>query len=185
MSRRGLRGDVYTILTVCTGNICRSPLAEEMFRRSLGNDSQFEISSAGLHAVVGSPMDPDAAQQLRSHGGDPSGLHGEQITREHAASADLILTMTRGQRDELIRRYPFAMQRTFTMSEFAMLAENQSMVGNSPKEVILQSARGRAQVRLSAADDVPDPIDASAKVHQSVGNQIVDLVLRIVRSLAD
>lgn len=149
----------------------------------LADDSRFEVSSAGLHAVVGSPMDRDAALQLQAHGGNPSGLRGEQLTESHAAAADLILTMTKGQRDELIRRFPIAMQRTFTMAEFATLSELQQDISVSTTETIVRAARGRAQARLSKSDDVPDPIDASAGVHELVGNQIVALVDRIAPAL--
>lgn len=181
MSRRARREPPVAILTICTGNICRSPLAEQMLRQGLATDTRFEVGSAGLHAVVGAPMDPDAAVQLRAHGGDPSGLRGEQLTDGHANAADLLLTMTREQRDEVIRRHPTAMQRTFTLAEFAALLEKDpSSTNEQPRDRIAQAARSRAQVRLTRADDVRDPIDASTEVHEAVGNQIVALIDRIV-----
>lgn len=179
MSRRAQRLPLNTIVIVCTGNICRSPLAERLLQIRLSSNPCFEVSSAGLHAVVGAPMDPDAAHQLKVHGGDPDNLHGEQITDMHVKAADLILTMTRKQRDELIREFPLAMHRTFTMTEFAVLSELIAKVSSSFVETISMSAQMRAQIRLSDRDDVSDPINASLAVHEVVGNQIADLVDRI------
>lgn len=183
MSRRAHRQTVITIVTVCTGNICRSPLAERMFQMRLASNPSFEISSAGLHAVVGAPMDLDAADQLRAHGGDPAELYGEQITKIHVTAADLILTMTRKQRDELIREFPLAMHRTFTMAEFAVLSELVADSSTSFLELVSRASRFRFRAHLSDSDDVPDPIDASVAVHQLVGNQIVALVDRISKQL--
>lgn len=183
MSRRAQRQHLFTIVTVCTGNICRSPLAEQILQIRLSSNPCFEISSAGLHAVVGSPMDPDAADQLRAHGGKPAGLRGEQITESHVAAADLILTMTRNQRDELIRSFPSGMQRTFTLAEFAALSKPAAESSSSFQEIVSAAARTRGQAGLTEADDVPDPIDASVAVHQLVGNQIVALVDRIAVQL--
>lgn len=190
MTRRRLhRAAPVAILTVCTGNICRSPLAEQMLRTRLADTVEpgrpvgspgFEIGSAGLHAVVGSPMDPDAAAQLRAHGGDPAGLIGEQLSADHADAADLILTMTRGQRDEVVRRHPRAARRTFSLAEFAALASAappaSGPVERDPRAVIDRAGRSRSTARLAEADDVPDPIDASLEVHRAVADQIVRLV---------
>ncbi|MBK0419464.1 hypothetical protein JD276_10505 [Leucobacter sp. CSA1] len=185
MSRRSRRSvPPVAVLTVCTGNICRSPLAEQMLRMRLRDDPRFEIGSAGLHAVVGAPMDPDAATQLRAHGGDPAGLIGEQLADEHADAADLILTMTRGQRDEVVRRHPRAARRTFTLAEFAALAGSGDIDrAADPRAVIDQAGRSRSTVRLTEDQDVPDPIDATAEVHAVVASQIVGLVDTIVRTL--
>lgn len=188
MNRRSRREPLVTILTVCTGNICRSPLAEQMLRLRFAGDPRFEIGSAGLHAVVGARMDNDAALQLRSHGGDPTGLQGEQISNGHVDVADLILTMTRSQRDDVIRRYPRAMQRTFTMAEFVALLDGIDNVHGDVRtalELIAHAARTRARVRLSKTDDIFDPIDSAVEVHKAVGNQIVALVDKIVPLLRD
>lgn len=177
MTRRRQRGaPPLAILTVCTGNICRSPLAEQMLRLRLQGDPRFEFGSAGLHAVVGAPMDRDAAAQLIAHGGDPLPPRGEQLSDAHAAAADLILTMTRSQRDEVLRRHPSATQRTFTLAEFALLLEKQGANTEDPRNKVSQAAARRSAVRLSDENDVPDPIDASEKVHTDVANQIVTLV---------
>lgn len=186
MTSRPTQESPVKVLTVCTGNICRSPLAELILSSRFEGDSRFDVSSAGLMAVVGSPMDKHAAQQLRAHGGDSTGHRGTQLSEELVATANLILTMTRSQRDEVIRRYPRAMKRTFTLTEFAMLLEIDTNLSNGPLGLIDFAARNRARVRLTKATDIPDPIDASISVHEAVGNQIVSTIDRIVpRLVAD
>lgn len=160
-------------------------MAERMFQKHLSEFQSFEISSAGLQAVAGAQMEPHAARQLIAHGGDPAGFRGKQITMNHVMAADLVLTMTRGQRDELIKNFPLAMHRTFTMAEFAFLSELSADTSASTQEAITLASRTRAQVRLTKADDVPDPIDAPLAVHELVGNQIVSLVNRIVQQLTN
>lgn len=114
---------MFRITTVCTGNICRSPLAESLLRAELPPDI-FTMTSAGVAAVVqGEVPDP----QIRI--GDSLGLID---LREHRAQAlvpgmvgvsDLILAMSRGHRKRLVRMDPQAVRRIFTLREFAYLAE--------------------------------------------------------------
>lgn len=83
------------ILMVCTGNICRSPMAEELLRqRLLVKERPIEVSSAGTHAVVGAPADPMADELLLHQCGITISKHrARQLTQELIFSVDLILTM--------------------------------------------------------------------------------------------
>ena len=79
---------VFSILYVCTGNICRSPLAERLLTMRLDaalgqRSSVFGVTSAGTHGWDGSEMDPAAASQLIRLGGDPAGFTGRQLTPEY------------------------------------------------------------------------------------------------------
>ncbi len=185
MSRRDRRSEApVAVLTVCTGNICRSPLAEQLLRSRFANDPRFELGSAGLHAVVGAPMDKAAARQLVALGESAAGLTGEQLGEQHVGAADLILTMTRAQRDEVVRRFPRTMHRTFTLAEFAALLEPASEPGASdPRAVIERAARLRSSARLGDDDDIIDPIDAADDVHARVARQIVGYVDAIAARL--
>lgn len=178
MSRRARRtATPFAVLTVCTGNICRSPLAEALLRMRFTGDERFEVGSAGLHAVVGAPMDPAAAKQLVALGGDPAGLIGEQLGDAHADAADLILTMTVSQRDELVRRHPRAMRKVFTCAEFTALLEGAGdAAGADPRAKVELAARSRATVALTAADDIDDPIDAPDEMHARIAAQITGYV---------
>lgn len=139
------------------------------------------MRSAGLRAVVGAPMDPAAARQLVVHHGDPAGLIAEQLTGQHVAGADLVLTMTRGQRDEVVHRYPRALPRTFSLAEFAALSSATGVT--TVQELVERAKRTRSTVRLSNADDVPDPIGAPDAVHAAAASQISGLVTSIAEAL--
>ncbi|HEX8508433.1 MAG TPA: hypothetical protein VF635_02900, partial [Propionibacteriaceae bacterium] len=78
-----------SILLVCTGNICRSPVAERLLRANL--DSSVRITSAGTYAVVGSAIEPRMAALLRGAGADADGFAARQLTVDHVRSADLVL----------------------------------------------------------------------------------------------
>src|SRR5919107_4650993 len=123
---------VFTVLLVCTGNICRSALGERLGRAYLadvlGEDAgAVRLVSAGVQAVVGSAMHPDSALVLRGLGGSPDGFVARQLVDDMAIDADLTLTMTRQHRRTVLRGAPRALSRTFTLREAADLVE---LVGN-------------------------------------------------------
>jgi protein-tyrosine-phosphatase len=91
---------VKRVLLVCTGNICRSPLAEAMLRRELerrGADG-IEVRSAGTGAWDGAPASEGAYLVALEHGLDLSGHQARLLTRDVVKESDLILTMSRHQR---------------------------------------------------------------------------------------
>ena len=87
----------YRILTVCTGNICRSPMVEYALREAVtaaGLGDRVEVSSAGTTGEEdGNPIDPRAGSLLRRHGLDPSGHRARRVTREDLAASDLVLAL--------------------------------------------------------------------------------------------
>lgn len=84
-----------SILVLCIGNHCRSPIAEALLGRALGPD--FRVSSAGLAAMTGVPAHPEARRLMAERGLDLSAHRGRPLTPEAAAAADLILVMDREQ----------------------------------------------------------------------------------------
>ncbi|TKD14420.1 low molecular weight phosphotyrosine protein phosphatase [Rhodobacter capsulatus] len=92
-----------SVLVVCVGNICRSPLGEAVLARALPG---LRLSSAGLAAVVGHGADADAARAAAEVGLDLSGHVARQLTAEIGAAQDLILVMEPGHRAEIFRRFP-------------------------------------------------------------------------------
>ena len=85
------------ILFVCTGNICRSPMAEFVFKklvREAGREGDFSIVSAATSAEeLGNPVYPPARKKLREHGIDCAGKTARQLTRADYALWDLIIGM--------------------------------------------------------------------------------------------
>ncbi|WP_254277472.1 low molecular weight protein-tyrosine-phosphatase [Halomonas sp. 3H] len=103
------------ILVVCTGNICRSPVAEAMFRRAL---PQREISSAGLGALVGHGVEPTARALAEADGLDVSNHQARQLTVEMLQAADLVLVMSDGQRRAIADLAPEALGKTMTLGKW-------------------------------------------------------------------
>jgi protein-tyrosine phosphatase len=105
-----------SILIVCEGNICRSPMAQGLFAAALPD---MEVHSSGLNALSGAPADETAVRLMQSRGIDISDHRALQITREQCLHADLVLAMSLEQRKRLEDKYPFACGRTFRLGEFS------------------------------------------------------------------
>ncbi|MBF4572926.1 hypothetical protein ITJ64_10395 [Herbiconiux sp. VKM Ac-1786] len=181
-----------TLITfVCTGNICRSPLAEKVLRLRMAEASIDDIlvSSVGLHAVVGSGMDGLPAEIASREGADPAHL-AVQADAENIRASSLVLTMTREQRSELVREFPFALKRTFTLAEFVRILEESPPVATRSArsrplfDTVVEAGVLRSSIPLSDADDVDDPYRRSPATHERVGSEIIALVDRLMNSLA-
>lgn len=105
------------ILIVCTGNICRSPIAEHLLREAL-QGSDIAVSSAGLGALVDHPIDGSALATLQHHGHRPPSHRARQLTAELAHEADLILTMEQGQIQSMIQRVPETRGKIFLLGKW-------------------------------------------------------------------
>ncbi|WP_282041301.1 low molecular weight protein-tyrosine-phosphatase [Halomonas alimentaria] len=103
------------ILVVCTGNICRSPVAEAMLRRALPGK---QLSSAGLGALVGQGVEPTARELAEADGLDVTDHQARQLTREMLAQADLILVMSTGQRRAVGELAPEALGKTMLLGKW-------------------------------------------------------------------
>ena len=164
------------ILFVCTGNICRSPTAERLAAALGAQDPipDLRTSSAGIRAVIGHPVHPEAARVLQELGGDPAGFAARQLKPKIAEDADLVLAMTRVHRDAVLEMAPRQLHRTFTLTEAAHL-----ITQFAPQDVKGLAAL-RPQLRTDQSPDVPDPIGQSAEVFDEVGAQIAELVGPVV-----
>ena len=155
----------FRVLHVCTGNICRSPMAEHLMRAGLaarGVDG-VEVSSAGTHGLVGAPIHGPAAAALGAL--DSSAFRARRLTEELVAAADLVLTSTRAHRAAAVTLVPRASSRTFTVRELDRLLAAVDPVGlpADPAErgvaLVAAAARQRGLVRPDRPedDDVDDP----------------------------
>ena len=190
--------DAFTVLFVCTGNICRSALAVRLadayLREELGAEAEgFRLVSAGTRAVIGSAMHPDSELVLQGFGATAGGFRARQLSERIAGDADLTLTMTRAHRREVLEIVPRGLSRTFTLREAADLLEllgtELQLEGQDTFERLralveeMAAARGRRESR--AEDDIRDPIGQPVDVHQDVGEAIADALLVVLDRLAD
>lgn len=181
------------ILIVCTGNVCRSPLAEQLLRSQLAG-LDVHISSAGTEALVGRPMDERAARFSEREGGDPRGHRARQLTVEHLEDTDLVLTAERDHRRRVVESLPRGSHFTFTLREFARLLTTLNLddeadiaLGDdaaaraSALIAIMASNRGVAEPLEDAGDDdVVDPYRQSDDVFA----ESADITLDAVRAVA-
>jgi RpiB/LacA/LacB family sugar-phosphate isomerase len=106
------------ILFICTGNICRSPMAEGLFRDMTAEDGGFTASSAGLAAARGQRPSEESVTVLRELGIDISSQRSTPLDMNLAAGADYIFVMTRSHLDAINLLYPGALEKTFLLREF-------------------------------------------------------------------
>lgn len=169
------------VLFVCTGNICRSPTAERL-AVAMGTAygiAGLGVSSVGTRAVVGHPMHELAAGVLESLGGCASDFAARQLTPKIAATADLILTMTRAHRDRVLELAPQKLNGTFTLSEAACAASRY----NARSVADLAALRPHA-ARHAEVADIQDPIGQNIEVFAAVASEIADLLPSVLRLCA-
>jgi protein-tyrosine phosphatase len=107
---------VSTLLVVCVGNICRSPMAQGLLAAQL---PAWQVRSAGLGALVGAPADDIAIRLMGERGLDITAHRATQITRAMGREADMVLVMSREQRRQLENLYPELCGRVFRLAEHA------------------------------------------------------------------
>jgi len=113
------------ILFVCSGNTCRSPMAEGLARRLLPDpgerqgEEEILVFSAGLHALPGDPATENAVEAMAEEGVDLRRHRATLLTREMIVEADLVLTMTAGHRRLVREMAPDQAHKVFTLAEYA------------------------------------------------------------------
>src|SRR4051812_28101392 len=106
-----------TILFVCTGNICRSPMAEGLFRH-MTKGRGYRVLSAGVGAIDGQPPSVHAVRALKELNIDISRQRSRMLTGDVVQQADYIFGMTHGHVDAITLLYPQAADKTFVLREF-------------------------------------------------------------------
>jgi protein-tyrosine phosphatase len=188
--------ETFSILTVCSGNICRSPLAEQLLRAGLAPWPQVSIASAGTIGMTGHPMSDQAAALSRQFGGDPSAHSAQVLTAQHLTEANLVFAMSREHRRAIAELAPRAIRYTFTIREFARLIggvtdlDLDDAAGLPAEDIagrfatlvdVAGSQRGIVAPALSADDDdVVDPYRRSDDTYAESARQLVPAVDAVV-----
>lgn len=192
---------MFRILTVCTGNICRSPLAEAALGAAVADAAGapvIELASRGIGAVVGAPppselvdVAPEFAVALAAH-------RSQQLDRQAIDDAGLVLAMSREHRRAVVELVPRATRRVFTIREFARLGADLTGA-DLAGEVTLgapQVQRLAEVVDLVASrrgfvdrpdepedDDVTDPFGLSLDVYLRMRQELLPAVAQTARVL--
>lgn len=172
----------FTLLFLCTGNQCRSPLAAELTRRRLARRDVI-VRSAGL-LPGGRPVPAEGIRIASDYHLDLTGHVSRRFDEELAADSDLVLAMTNAQAREIVTSHADVWPRVFTLKPFVRWLSAQSV----PREGLSRGwlnevAAARSPHELlgsSAADEVEDPLGRSLRTWRRVAvelSQAVDLLV--------
>lgn len=180
--------DMFRIVCVCTGNVCRSPVAERLLASALG--PSVAVSSAGTLALVGQPMSAPMDALVGEAGADPAGFTAQVLSAARLRDAGLVLAMTRAHRSAIVEVAPATVRRCFTLREYARLLgllPTTALPEGSPGERAAASIRPAAAQRRQAAadqDDIADPYRRGDHAYRVAFDQVRTAVDQIAHVLA-
>lgn len=188
--------EMFTILAVCTGNICRSPAMERLLIHTFSSEPQVRVISAGTHAHDGEDMQSPMKKRISDYGADVDDFTAEQLTPSMIESADLVLAATRVHVEDILAEVPGAAERIFTLPEFGRLLrslDSDALDGAVSAEAAvpqklsaLVSLTSQARDRSgegSSEDEIVDPFMLPESVYDESFRQIREPIEELARAL--
>jgi len=192
----------FTVLHVCVGNICRSPMAERLFllalrRRAGQRVDEFYLShGAGTGSWhVGEAMNAPAARQLTVRGGDATGFRARRVNAAMIDTSDLVLCATSEQVAYVLELRPDAAAKIFVLGEFGRLLAQLDLNVLPPAGETAAQAYDRGLALVAAvdaargaepshhSDDLRDPWGMADREFASVADEIERTVVPLAAAL--
>jgi protein-tyrosine phosphatase len=197
----------FTVLHVCMGNICRSPMAERLLVLAAGQRLHKVAPDVELGALLrsvsagtggwheGEEMNPPAARQITLRGGSTDGFTARKLTSAQLDEADLILTATADQSDYVHALVPGATDRTFVLGHLGRLLRELDLAALPPAGTDTETFAARAAALVAAADrlrgetesvpgdDLDDPWGRGDQTFQRIADDIDESLYALVDAL--
>ena len=152
--------DPKHVLFVCTGNTCRSPLAEGLFRLATAKRGDYSVSSAGIAATQGSPASRETLLVLKKRGASLDGFKSRPVSEAILKASSHVFAMTEGHLAALEARFPQYADKFFLLREFAGITDKH------------------------CGADVPDPIGMGVAAYEEVA-KVFDVAIPAIIAYID
>jgi protein-tyrosine-phosphatase len=166
-----------SILVVCTGNVCRSPLGEGFLRRALAErlgEAAPHVRSAGTAGWDGSPAMPESVEAGKERGIDVSAHVARRVLVDEVAEASVVVCMAGEHRDAVASLVPSAADRVFTLKELVRLLEAMPPPTEITEDAVRARLREAADLRASGFEgnrwdeDVVDPLGLPLESYRAI-----------------